>query len=241
MLTQESALASAMPKKEDIGDIGGSRVPPTKLTAWLLSAAILVLLLLTTIAIALIMAFRSTGIEKAKANLSATIKLRSYSLAEIPVKPERNLEDDMMQARLTDAFVPRNELVNYPVRLRSGYRIEKAIENLPATITLPSYSLPEMPVKPERNLEDGMMQARLTYVFVPRNEVMHYPVRLRSGYHPKRNPSSDPAANMKSTSRNFAGGTLEAIKYEQAMRQYLHDQAEYQRQLALWTQNRMMQ
>ena len=180
MLTQESALASAMPKKEDIGDIGGSRVPPTKLTAWLLSAAILVLLLLTTIAIALIMAFRSTGIEKAKANLSATIMLRSYSLAEIPVKPERNLEDDMMQARLTDAFVPRNELVNYPVRLRSGY-------------------------------------------------------------HPKRNPSSDPAANMKSTSSNFAGGTLEAIKYEQAMRQYLHDQAEYQRQLALWMQNRMIQ
>jgi hypothetical protein len=180
MLTQESTLASAMPKKEVIWDIGGPKVPPTKLASWLLSAAIPVLLLLTTIAIVLIMAFRSTGIENAKANLPATIKLPSYSLAEMPVKPGRNLEDDMMQARLTHAFVPGNEVV-------------------------------------------------------------HYHVRLRSGYHPKRKWSSDPAAKMKSPSSNFAEGTLEAIEYEQAMRQYLHDQAEYQRQLALWRQNRMIQ
>jgi len=99
----------------------------------------------------------------------------------------------------------------------------------------------EMPVKPERNLENDIMGARLTHAFVPRNEVVHYPVRLRSGYHPKRKWSSDPAANMKRPSSNFATGTLEAIEYEQAMRQYLHDQAEYQRQLALWRQNRMIQ
>jgi len=180
MLTQGSTLASAMPKKEEIWDIGGPRVPPTKLASWLLSAAIPVLLLLTTIAVVLIMAFRSTGIEKATADLPATITLPSYSPAEMPVKPERNLEDDMMQARLTDAFVPRNEVVRYPVRLRSDY-------------------------------------------------------------HPKRKWSGDPAANMKRPSGNFAGGTLEAIEYEQAMRQYLHDQAEYQRELALWRQNRMIQ
>ena len=64
MLTQESKLASAMPKKEDDWDIGGLKVPPTKLASWLLSAAIPALLLLTIIAIGLIMAFRSTGTVK---------------------------------------------------------------------------------------------------------------------------------------------------------------------------------
>src|SRR5215471_11277068 len=136
-----------MPKKEGVWDIDGLRVPPTKLASWLLSAAIPVLLLLTTIAIVLVMAFRSTGIEKPKANL-------------------------------------------------------------PATITLPSYSLAEMPVKLERNLEDDTMQARLTHAFVPRNEVVHYSVRLRPTYHAKRKWASDSATNMKSPSRNFARGTL---------------------------------
>jgi hypothetical protein len=241
MLTQESTSASAMPKKEDDWDIGGPKVPPTKLASWLLSAAIPALLLLMIIAIVLIMAFRSTGIEKAKANLAATITLPSYSLAEMLVKPERNLDDDTMQGRLTDAFVPRNEVVHYPIRLKSGYRIEKAKADLPATITLPSYSLAEIPVKREHNPEDAIMQGRLTDASVPRNEVMHYPARLRSSYHPKRKWASDRAANMKSPSRNFAAGTLEEIEYEQAVRQYLHDEAEYQRQLALWRQNRMIQ